>query len=221
MSVDIYSFKFSPFCRTVLMTARELNIDLNVIETDPGADQTLTPEYIKMNPVHSLPTLNDNGFILWESRAIMQYLCNRYAPDSTLYPKEPKKRALVDRWLNFDMSFVESAKYGIMMKAFGGVDPPEEKVIAYKNLLKQLDQLIGDNKYLVGDHLTIADIAVLVTSSMLLMVNYDLTDYPNLGRWLRTLTTELPYFAEINIFPKEDMDKWVARSGHYLKRKIL
>ena len=51
-----------------------------------------------------MPAITDGEFNLAESRAIIQYLCNKYAPDSELYPKEPKKRAQVDRMLYFDCS---------------------------------------------------------------------------------------------------------------------
>lgn len=64
---------------------------------------------MQINPSHTLPTINDNGFILWESRAIMQYLCNKYAPDSTLNPKDPQKRAIVERLLNFDLKTLHPA----------------------------------------------------------------------------------------------------------------
>ncbi len=57
-----------------------------------------------------MPTIVDDGFALWESRAIMQYLCNKYAPDSDLYPKDPKERAKVDRMLNFDISLFGSIR---------------------------------------------------------------------------------------------------------------
>ena len=56
-----------------------------------------------------MPVIDDDGYILWESRAIMQYLCNQYAPDSTLYPRDPEKRATVDRLLNFDLKTLSHA----------------------------------------------------------------------------------------------------------------
>ncbi|CAG2118814.1 unnamed protein product [Medioppia subpectinata] len=106
MSIDLYYNKFSGPSRAALMTVRQLNIDINLKQLDLSAGEHMTPEYLAINPNHKVPTLVDGEFVLWESRAIMQYLCNRYAPDSTLYPKDPKKRALVDRSLNFDFSFL-------------------------------------------------------------------------------------------------------------------
>jgi len=222
MPIDIYSFNLSNFCRSVLMTAKHLNIDLNVIEVDPGPEQW-SPEFLKVNPNHNLPTLNDNGFVLVESRAIMQYLCNQYANKSSLYPKEPKARAQVDRWLFFDVTLNGSIANAVLRKPFTGVDPLPERVIAFKNNMKLLDESIGDNHYLTGnEHLTIADLAVLSSTAIFLNLGTDLSEYPKFKRWLTTLSQELPYFADINLknFSPEKLQEWAKSSQKYINRKL-
>ena len=57
-----------------------------------------------------MPTIVDGDLSLWESRAILGYLVNKYAPNSSLYPSDPKKRAIVDRTLNFDLSLFGSIR---------------------------------------------------------------------------------------------------------------
>ncbi|CAG2101357.1 unnamed protein product [Medioppia subpectinata] len=106
MTFDLYYNRYSGPVRAVWMTVRQLKLDVNFKPIDLAVGEQLKPEFLALNPLHKVPTLVDDGFALWESRAIMQYLCNRYAPDSTLYPKDPKQRALVDRSLNFDLTFL-------------------------------------------------------------------------------------------------------------------
>lgn len=59
----------------------------------------------QLNPQKEIPVLDDDGFLLSESIAIMQYLCDQYAPENPIYPKEPKQRALVNHRMLFNMAF--------------------------------------------------------------------------------------------------------------------
>ncbi|KAJ8945992.1 hypothetical protein NQ318_017108 [Aromia moschata] len=103
MPIDFYYAPGSPPCRAVLLAAKAVGVELNLKLTDLMKGEHLTPKYLKLNPQHTVPTLDDNGFSLWESRAIMTYLQNQYGKDDSLYPKDPKKRAIVDQRLYFDL----------------------------------------------------------------------------------------------------------------------
>ncbi|CAG2107676.1 unnamed protein product [Medioppia subpectinata] len=173
--------------------------------------QAELPYYDEINPIHSVPTLVDNGVALWESRAIMQYLCNRYAPDSTLYPKDPKQRALVDRSLNFDLTFLNQIS-AVVLSTWSGGDQPADKLATFHGTLKLLDQvLIGQNKYLVGDNVTIADLSLLSMWVYLEKYGIDISPYANFQRWAAGLRAELPYYDECNSISQSEWDEFIAR----------
>ncbi|KAM3959974.1 glutathione S-transferase 1-like [Aphomia sociella] len=111
MTIDLYLMKGSAPCRAVLLTARALNLEINQKPTDLNKGEHLTPEYLKLNPQHTIPTLVDDGFSIWESRAIMSYLVNKYGKDTSLYPEDPKIRAIIDQRLYFDI--------GVLYHRFG------------------------------------------------------------------------------------------------------
>lgn len=101
--------------RAVLSTMRHLGLEPELKITNPLAGETKKAEFLKVNPCHGVPVLNDKGFILNESRAILMYLCNKFPCGNTLYPEEATKRADVDRLLFFDGTTYYPAIYTNIM----------------------------------------------------------------------------------------------------------
>lgn len=97
-----YYFPRSGPCRGALLAIRNLNIDVELKEVNLVAKEQLNKDFLKINPQHTVPTIDDNGYYLWESRAISTYLVDSKAPGNSLYPKDAKLRGLIDQKLYFD-----------------------------------------------------------------------------------------------------------------------
>ncbi|CAK1579732.1 unnamed protein product [Parnassius mnemosyne] len=110
MTINFYYMMGSPPCSTVTMTIAALGIESEIKyhSVDCMADEHLKPEYIKMNPQHTVPTIEDDGFVLCESRAISRYLVNKYGKGSALYPEDVQARAVIDQRLDFDLGTLYS-----------------------------------------------------------------------------------------------------------------
>ena len=79
------------------------------------------------------------------------------------------------------------------------MDPTPFQLFNYKNTLKHFNTLIDDNKYVAGDDLTIADISLLASSTVLAINDFkDINDLPKVKSWYERLKNELPYFNEVN-----------------------
>lgn len=103
--LTLYFTPGSPPARAVLLLIRYLGVDVEVKSLDFGKKEQLSEEFIKLNPLHEVPTIVDGDFVLTESRAILQYLVNSRKPGSDLYPTDPKARARVDQRLCYDHVF--------------------------------------------------------------------------------------------------------------------
>lgn len=199
MTIDFYYVPGSAPCRAVLLTAKALGLDLNLKLTDLMAGEQLTPEFLKLNPQHTIPTIDDNGFSLWESRAIMTYFVNQYGKDDSLYPKDPKKRALVDQRLYFDIGTLY-ARFGDLYYPiiFGGAPQDPAKLEKINEAMKFLDIFLAGGKYAAGDNITVADLTIVATVSTLEVVGYDLTPYKNVSRWYDDVKNTAPGYKEVN-----------------------
>jgi glutathione S-transferase len=97
----LYHHPVSAPSRMALLAIRNLNLDIEIRHLDIYKGEQNTPDFLKINPRHQVPTLVHDGFVLTESRAIMMYLAS--LEDSQLYPsKDLKKRALIDSRLFYD-----------------------------------------------------------------------------------------------------------------------
>jgi glutathione S-transferase len=88
----------------VLWALEELALPYERIDAGGAFGRTDTPDYRSMNPLGLVPSIEDDGFRLFESNAILRYLCNAHAPNSPLYPSAAKPRAEVDAWMDFQQT---------------------------------------------------------------------------------------------------------------------
>ncbi|KDR06628.1 glutathione S-transferase 1-1-like [Zootermopsis nevadensis] len=199
MTIDFYYVPGSAPCRSVLLAAKVVGVDLNLKLTNLMAGEHLTPAFLKMNPQHTVPTLNDGGFYLWESRAILSYLADKYGKDDSLYPKDPKKRALVDQRLYFDIGTLYQRfgdyYYPIMFAKATG-DPEKFKKI--EESYNFLDKFLDGQDFVAGNNLTIADIAIISSVSTADILGFDVSKYHNVAKWYEKCKKIIPGYDELN-----------------------
>merc|ERR1719195_2006591 len=116
------------------MTAEKLAIDYKYVLVNLNEGDHLKPEFLTvklgqlLNPQHSIPVLNDNGFIVNESRPIATYLCNKYDKNDKIYPKDSAVRATVDARLYFDMGTFYKAFVEFVYPILFGTGVPDKEM---------------------------------------------------------------------------------------------
>jgi glutathione S-transferase len=193
--MKLYCHPASTTSRIVMMFAAEEGIALDYQTVDLMTGEHLKPEYKAINPNCLVPVLDDDGFRLTESGAIIRYLAGKTG--SAAYPKDLKERARVDEALEwFYSNFYKDLGYGMVYpQLFPHHKRPTEAAqtgtISWgkqqaQHWLGILDKdLIGSGrKFLCGDKVTLADYAgaEMVTLGELVHCRYQ--DYPNLRRWI-------------------------------------
>ncbi|OAD57706.1 Glutathione S-transferase 1, isoform D [Eufriesea mexicana] len=199
MPIDFYQLPGSAPCRGVALAAAALGVKMNFKEVDLMKGEHMKPEYLKMNPQHTIPTIDDNGFYLWESRAIMTYLADQYGKNDSLYPKDPKKRAVVNQRLYFDACTLYKAFSDYFYPMIFAKAPKDQtKFESIGTALSFLDQFLEGQNYVAGSNMTLADLSLTATISTLEVLDYDLSKYKNVTRWFAKMKSEAPKYEEYN-----------------------
>jgi glutathione S-transferase len=150
----------------VLWCLRELELAYQRIDAGMAFGKNHEPKYLAMNPNGRVPTLVDGDFVLWESNSIMRYLALAYGKRSPIYPEAPKRRAGVDRWLDWTLSTLQPVERPVFWALVR--TPAEQRDL--KAIQKDadaaavqwriVDAQLATRRFIEGDEFTIADIAL-------------------------------------------------------------
>ena len=200
MSLIFYGFSVSQPARAIEWLLRMEKMKFEKISVLPGKG-TRTDEFMKQGSFLTVPRIDDNGFILNESHAIMMYLGEKH--NWTLYPKDIRVRAKVHEYLNWhhgNTRCITNAWFAPAIRP--DLIPGKDFVITQskraKQTLKHLDGILADSKWIAGDVATVADISAFCEVSQCLpeFFNlYPLDAYPNILRWINDCK-EIPSYEE-------------------------
>ena len=140
--LKIWGRKNSSNVRKPLWAAEELGVAYEAIDAGGAFGVVDTPEYRAMNPNGRVPVIEDDGFVLWESNAIVRYLMACHASGTALYPENLQARATADKW----MDWTTSSFAGPFRTVFWGVlRTPADKQDwpAIKAAIKECDELLS------------------------------------------------------------------------------
>lgn len=166
------------------------------------AGEHLTPEFLKINPQHCVPTLVDGDYVIWESYAICAYLGSKYS--KTLCPNDNLElRGLIDQRLHYTHGTLFARYYGVIRTIFRDQAIEfrvESHLLEIEQALEFLEIFLSQSEYVAGKHLTVADILCVPTvSSIFAVLEVDASKFPKVGDWVKRLSKELPSFDEIEI----------------------
>ena len=159
-----------------------------------------TPEYRAMNPNGTVPTIDDEGFTLWESNVIVRYLSMKYAAEK-MYQSDMQTFASASRWMDWEQAQFLPEQHILVMNLVRL--PPEERSAdeveeARQSLLRPLaiiDEQLGRTEYMAGDQFTMGDIPVGMRVHRWFLFDLESPPMPNLDRWYKRLQ-ERPAFQK-------------------------
>jgi len=198
--LKIWGRKNSINVQKVLWCCAELNIEYERIDAGMQFGVNNTPEFKMLNPNGLVPLINDDGFVLWESHAIVRYLARKHGL-GTLCPADPCAAADADRW----MEWYSTTLWNHMKPVFWNLvrTPPEKRNLTevednrqkLAGYLAMADAHLGQRDYLAGVQFTMGDIPLAVLAHRWFNLPIERPALPHYERWFRTVAAR-PAFQQ-------------------------
>ncbi|EGO03796.1 hypothetical protein SERLA73DRAFT_175447 [Serpula lacrymans var. lacrymans S7.3] len=202
MTLKIYGVSMSTCVRRVALICKEKNVPYEIVPIDFSKAEHKSASYLEKQPFGQIPYIDDDGFILYESRAIGTYIARKYASQGTqgLIPttNDPAALALYDQALSIETAQFDPSASGLawenVFKKLHGIEADkarvEELLTTLNGKLDGYERILSKQKYLAGDHITLADLFHLPYAGLLVVQGYDVLEKrPNVARWFKDISS--------------------------------
>ncbi|XP_039747273.1 glutathione S-transferase 1-like [Pararge aegeria] len=198
----LYKNPASPPSCAVMILGDILGLTFDYKEPELRKREHKSAEFKKINPMGTIPVLQDDDFIVSESHAIMKYLLNKYggALQEKLYPSEPRQQAKVDQCLFFEAGVLFPRLKAVALPSFfhGLAGPTSQHLEDIEEAYSVVEAYLNGDRYIAGDRITIADLSLGTTiSAAEAILELDKKKFPLSVAWLSRLQEE-DCFKEIN-----------------------
>jgi glutathione S-transferase len=215
--MKLYADPITVNCRKVIAGLDFLGVPYERVHVDYFKSEQKSPEYLAINPNASLPALEDDGFVLWESNAILQYAADK-SNNAKAYSLDLKKRADINRWLLWESSSWFPACYVYLVEhcvkplfnqqADAALLQAQDQT--FHKLAGILDERLSKNRWVTGADPTIADIALAAPMHLHGLQRLPLGPHKHLQRWMTQEVEKLPAWERTWVGPGFTLSKPAA-----------
>ena len=224
--LEIWGRPYSSNVIPVIWTANELGLDYTLQLAGGSFGKLDTDSYARINPNRMIPAIRDGGFCLWESHAIVRYLCDRYG-SGTLCPAESTTRALADQWMEWSSTLAFAP---VIQLFFATVrtkpnQRDQEKIASLRDdavqRLSVLDAHLANNNYVAGEQFTMGDIPLGCVAYRYFNIDVDRPVLNNLNDWYQRLSARPEYQKHVMRFFGTNPDEWSALEKACVSEGVL
>ncbi len=187
--------------KKVAWAAEEMDIAYE--RRDIGGAFGFTDAYLAMNPNRLIPTIEDDGLVLWESNAILRYLAARYGGPG-FWPADPAARAVGDKWMDWVFGYADAQRDAFVHLVRRA--PAERDMAAVAaaaaasgRMMQRVEAALAASDWLSGERFGLGDIPMGVYAHTFFTLDIDRPSLPRVEAWYRRLTTRPPYAANVMI----------------------
>lgn len=193
--ITLYDVPPSGNCHKVRLLLSLLALPHQTRPVNLAAGEQRSPDYLRLNPFGQVPVLDDDGLIIRDSQAILVYLAKRYGGEPW-WPDDAYRLAQIAAWLSTAANEIchGPALLRVHHKFGRAIDVEKARQTADK-VLAIIDQHLESRDWLVGDNVSIADIAAYPYLALAPEGSIDIGAYPNIVAWFQRIRTLPGYVA--------------------------
>jgi glutathione S-transferase len=190
--IKVWGRMTSTNVQKVMWCIDELGVEHEHIDIPHGGARQ-DAAYLAMNPNGLVPTIEDDGFVLWESNSCVRYIAAKFGA-GTLWPKDLCQRADAERWMDWQLTTLSAPGWTIFLGLV--LTKPEQRDLAaiaaatkrFNELWTIVDKVLATRKFVAGDELTIGDIPIGIAAYRWFTIPAERDHHPNFEAWYARLT---------------------------------